>query len=460
MAGQYVDKCGIKDANLKNEIVEQMNLVKGVLSNPDHDLFIRLVRNWNQDKQLHKLMPLSNIPNEETEILKLFGVTKSSIGIDRLEFNDRENYSGHIFESLKNSYELHENIASIENRCNRLLRVASEKQAEALKFSEDNKHQIGYDDGLKWQFQNLKKEAKDARDNLVNVFKEIKIEFDNSQLYKLTKLRAFSDKYRYIERSDDNEKNHDYDMLLKAGLCGNYVNSKKIEGFNSVDLQHVVILIDKESNEINRPPQLIQGPGRLRTLNPARLSTLFCESSEKLKFDITLLEKGDYLDQYNKALEEDKKRTTQEAGDGLVRCLNECIENTAKEIASKTSAERVKKANELTNEIISEVISSFEKVYNDKRHNAKEAQDYFAEVLEYVTSEVEEQLKENNIIVGKFDIEYDIRSVESKVAKNNDAIKDKNKKIIELQLQALETESSLKDIQTKITELLEKNFSK
>ncbi|WP_264719405.1 DEAD/DEAH box helicase family protein [Wolbachia endosymbiont (group B) of Eucosma cana] len=54
----YVKDQGVQSDKLKKELVQHMKCVIDALKeNKDSDLFIRLIRNWNQDKKLHLLMP-------------------------------------------------------------------------------------------------------------------------------------------------------------------------------------------------------------------------------------------------------------------------------------------------------------------------------------------------------------------------------------------------------------------
>ncbi|WCR53471.1 MAG: hypothetical protein PG981_000493 [Wolbachia endosymbiont of Ctenocephalides orientis wCori] len=164
-------------------------------------------------------------------------------------------------------------------------------------------------------------------------FRRIKTEFSNREKYSLSALRLFSDNNRYIERNDQ-----DHDAKLRMGLVGhcadeqydpskNIERESRIQGFNAIDLLHTVMLVDDKSSFINDPPQLIQGPGRLRCLNRVRLSTLFCHSSEKLKFDIELLQKGNYIDAYNKVMEENNKKSPEELGDEILKTIDKLIKD-------------------------------------------------------------------------------------------------------------------------------------
>lgn len=208
------------------------------------------------------------------------------------------------------------------------------------------------------------------------------------------------------------------------GLCGNCADEdyypgqdkereSRIQGYNARNLVHVAMFIDKVSKFINDPQQLIQGAGRLRCLNDKILSALFCFSDVDLKFNIKLLEKGDYIEAFNKAMEEFNKKSPEELGDKILETIEELIKV---EISEKIKdKKKFAEIDELAVKVIENVISSFEIVYNNKRHNHKEAQDYFAKVLEYVTSKVEGQLKKAGVAVGNLSIEHNIRGIQSEI---------------------------------------------
>ncbi|APR97781.1 hypothetical protein [Wolbachia endosymbiont of Folsomia candida] len=452
---QYVK--GVESDALRNEIVEQMQSVIDILNeNKDKDLFTRLVRNWNQDKKLHTLMPLNNVPDDENKILELFQLKKNTS----------------IFQDLKNTYEIKDanntdgNITAIEKECNQLYKELKKEEQERNKyydkhiksFASELEKMIknkpsGYfwmDDKLHYacgsevdnskledletklcnlkkqindkestsEYVQLKQAVKTAEDKLVTNFQKIKHEFSDETKYPLAQLRTFSDKNRY---GKGNSK--DDDAFVRMGLYGNCVDEDyhigqvkdrqtRIHGFSAVGLDHVVVFVDKNSKFIDDPRQSIQSI-RNRCFDRTHTSHYFCYSSVPLKFSPELMLKEEYITDFNKAMEEFNKRSPEELGNEILEVIDKLIQA---EVSGKIKKnEKFAEIDDLAVKVIENVISSFEIVYNNKHHNAKEAQDYFAKVLEHVTSSVEKQLKKEGVAVGNLSIEHNIRGIQSEI---------------------------------------------
>ncbi|WP_341813056.1 hypothetical protein [Wolbachia endosymbiont (group B) of Germaria angustata] len=175
----------------------------------------------------------------------------------------------------------------------------------------------------------------------------------------------------------------DYHALCRMGLVGNDVNPTKVQGYNDINLQHVGMLIDPTSTDLNKPAQLIQAPGRLRCLNSNRHSTFFCYSSGELSFDINLLKKGDYIDAYNKSV---VRLSNQQAyGNKLA---TEIIGYINREIKS------LKRIDDLANQSIEIALNSFIEVYNINGHDFNKSKKEFIDVLKHVRRKLNNYEKE------------------------------------------------------------------
>ncbi|WP_395461039.1 DEAD/DEAH box helicase family protein [Wolbachia endosymbiont (group B) of Ablattaria laevigata] len=83
----YVEDQGVKSHKLKKELVQHMQSVIDVLKeNKDSDLFIRLIRNWNQDKKLHILMPSKELEQIPEKLVALLSSGNYSVVRDYLEY--------------------------------------------------------------------------------------------------------------------------------------------------------------------------------------------------------------------------------------------------------------------------------------------------------------------------------------------------------------------------------------
>jgi hypothetical protein len=83
----YVKNQGIKSNKLKNDLAQQMqSVIDALKENKDSDLFTRLVRNWNQDKKLHILMPSKGLEKVPTKLVNLLGENHHAIVRDYLEY--------------------------------------------------------------------------------------------------------------------------------------------------------------------------------------------------------------------------------------------------------------------------------------------------------------------------------------------------------------------------------------
>lgn len=448
---RYLTEQGIVNDKTTSDIIQGMlDVVKLLQDKKDTDLFTRLVRNWNQDKQLHTMIPI-NLPVDayglnkldKEKILKSLGIGAKEVLFTNLGyftecemFDSTRSLSGRrftfdekklkdIFQYLKDNYEINGNITKIEEECLEAYKQLEESERKRQEYYDQHMYPLedrvraispkGYTYSLSnggfcqlrsWRISdtlspqalnefeekiskdkeefNKYKNGKDyldldslvhySKENLFERFCQVKEQFKMQELYPLLKLRKFSDKYKYIEGSVQ-----DHDALLRMGLCGNYVNHEKVQGFNAIDLQHVVMLIDQRSDFLNNPPQLIQGPGRLRCLNLARPSTFFCYSSERLKFDIKLLQKGDYIDDYNRTVNQDNAKTPEQFGDEILSMIDKLIENEVSKIikgkketdvSSSNEGEKLqfKEVDDLAVEVFDQLISAFEAAYNSKGH--------------------------------------------------------------------------------------------
>lgn len=126
---QYVTDQGIETDELRNEIVQQMTTVIRVLKEKkDTNLFEKLIRNDDEDKRLHALMPVQVIDKKD-DIIKLFGVKGDySKTDDALKFENGKAAS--IFQSLKDTYEVNGNITKIQEECDKSLDKLKEAESK------------------------------------------------------------------------------------------------------------------------------------------------------------------------------------------------------------------------------------------------------------------------------------------------------------------------------------------
>ncbi|WP_264719458.1 hypothetical protein [Wolbachia endosymbiont (group B) of Eucosma cana] len=171
------------------------------------------------------------------------------------------------------------------------------------------------------------------------------------------------------------------------GLVGNDIDPTKVQGYNDINLQHVGMLIDPISTDLNKPAQLIQAPGRLRCLNSNRHSTFFCYSSGELSLDINLLKEGDYIDAYNKSV---VRLSNQQAyGNKLA---TEIIDYINQEIKS------LKRIDDLADQSIEIALNSFIEIYNTNGHDFNRSKKEFIDVLKHARRKLnsyEKELRDN-----------------------------------------------------------------
>ncbi|WP_264374738.1 MULTISPECIES: DEAD/DEAH box helicase family protein [unclassified Wolbachia] len=83
----YVEDQGVKSHKLKKELVQHMQSVIDVLKeNKNSDLLIRLIRNWNQDKKLHLLMPSKELERVPRKLVDLLVEGNDAVVRDYLEY--------------------------------------------------------------------------------------------------------------------------------------------------------------------------------------------------------------------------------------------------------------------------------------------------------------------------------------------------------------------------------------
>ncbi|WP_438456576.1 DEAD/DEAH box helicase family protein [Wolbachia endosymbiont of Kerria lacca] len=83
----YVKDQGVQSDKLKKELVQHMKCVIDALKeNKDSDLFTRLIRNWNQDKKLHLLMPSKELERVPKKLVDLLSNGNDAVVRDYLEY--------------------------------------------------------------------------------------------------------------------------------------------------------------------------------------------------------------------------------------------------------------------------------------------------------------------------------------------------------------------------------------
>lgn len=220
--------------------------------------------------------------------------------------------------------------------------------------------------------------------NAINRYKENLIKkSDQEQLAKLAighlSEGDLEDLYKGLLREEN-----DHNALCRMGLVGNDVDPTKVQGYNDINLQHVGILIDPISTDLNKPAQLIQAPGRLRCLNPNRHSTFFCYSNGELSFDIDLLKKGGgYIDAYNESVA--KLSNQQMYGN---RLATEIIDYINQEIKS------LKRIDDLADQSIQIALDSFIEVYNINGHDFNKSKKEFIDILKHARRKLNNYEKE------------------------------------------------------------------
>lgn len=481
----YVEDQGIKSDQLKKDLVEHMQSVINFLKkNKDSDLFIRLIRNWNQDKKLHILMPSEELEKVPTNLVDLLSRGYYDIVRDYLE------YYGVEEGKMDDFCDLFERVAAERRKFASSLRGLSDKEQDEKKgstrlgedekklledlgkalgmtlqddskltylrysspcyscnekeyplralqdFCYKNKYKVKLvmlDSSANLPTEDLKSKLSDyisgqPLEELELVKKKLSLsdnqsvceDLINLDTYHAKKLKEARTKKndRYIKYhkgriledlnqkqlaklaidhlSEDEledlykgllEEENDYYALCRMGLVGNDVNPTKVQGYNDINLQHVGMLIDPTSTDLNKPAQLIQAPGRLRCLNSNRHSTFFCYSSGELSFDINLLKKGDYIDAYNKS---------------VVRLSNQqaCGNKLATKIIGYINREikSLKRIDALANQSIEIALDSFIEVYNTNGHDFNKSKKEFIGVLKHARRKLnnyEKELRDN-----------------------------------------------------------------
>ncbi|WP_241654111.1 hypothetical protein [Wolbachia endosymbiont of Laodelphax striatellus] len=450
----------------------------------DSDLFIRLIRNWNQDKELHLLMSsegLEQVPEKLVALLssgnysvvrdylEYYGVEESKIddlcelgkeaSAERRKFiNSLRGLSNKEQDKLKESTSLGENEKKLLEGLGKALGMTLKDGSEltysdysrpsysyneksyplrALKdFCYKNKHKVKLENlnrSANLSSEDLKSKLSDyisgqpleelelvkkklSSSNNQGIYEDL-INLDTHYAKKLKEAvsKNNSSDIKYYQEKTLGELNqgqlaklavehlseaelkdwyevlleeeNDYHALCRMGLVGNDVNPSKVQGYNDINLQHVGMLIDPTSTDLNKPAQLIQAPGRLRCLNSNRHSTFFCYSSGELSFDINLLKEGDYIDAYNKSV---VRLSNQQAyGNKLA---TEIIDYINQEIKS------LKRIDDLADQSIEVALNSFIEVYNTNEHDFNESKKEFIGVLKHARRKLnnyEKELRDN-----------------------------------------------------------------
>lgn len=486
----YVEDQGIKSDKLKKNLVKHMRSVINLLKeNKDRDLFIRLIRNWNQDKELHLLMSsegLEQVPTKLVDLLsrgyydvvrdylEYYGVEEGKMddfcdlfkrvaaerrkfasslrglrdkeqdekkGSTRLGENEKKlledlgkalgmtlqdgskltysRYSSPCYSCNKKEYPLgalqdfcYENKykvklvmldssanLSTEDLKSKLSDYISGQPLEELELVKElvkkklspSDNQSVCEDLINldtYHAKELKKAINEKNNLSINHHKKrILQDLNQEQLAKLAIDHLSEAKLKDLYE-DLLKEEKDYHALCRMGLVGNDVNPTKVQGYNDINLQHVGMLIDPISTDLNKPAQLIQAPGRLRCLNSNRKSAFFCYSSGELSFDINLLKKGgEYIDAYNKSV---VRLSNQQAyGNKLA---TEIIDYINQEIKS------LKRIDDLADQSIEIALNLFIEVYNTNEHDFNKSKKEFIGVLKHARRKLnnyEKELRDN-----------------------------------------------------------------
>ncbi|MFP3021394.1 MAG: hypothetical protein ACEY3K_00040 [Wolbachia sp.] len=465
----YVKDQGIQSSKLKRDLVQHMQSVINVLKeNKGSDLFTKLVRNWNQDKKLHILMPPKELRDIPAKLVNLLGENHHAIVRDYLEcygveeskidelcqlgkevcanrkkskdnlpleengkklfeelgkalemtLQNRDNLTYEHLDNLTTSgftynsqYQYNQGkypLETLRNFCNENKYKVKLKSSDDLSAANLKSKLFDYIscqslEQLEKQLHSLrtqlpddlsfgKQTDMDSCEMIVELFSNDK-EGIGSRMRQLAKSLSQKELAKVIDYlSEDTlrsfyqnllEEENDYHALCRMGMVGNDINPTKVQGYNDINLQHVGMLIDPTSTDLNKPAQLIQAPGRLRCLNSNRHSTFFCYSSGKLSFDINQLKKGDYIDVYNESA---AKLSNQQAyGDKLAA---EVINYINQEIKS------LKRIDDLTGQSINIALSSFIEVYNTNQHDFNKSKKEFIGVLKHARRKLTNYEKE------------------------------------------------------------------
>ncbi|WP_264953190.1 MULTISPECIES: DEAD/DEAH box helicase family protein [unclassified Wolbachia] len=481
----YVKDQGVQSDKLKKELVQQMQSVINVLKeNKGSDLFIRLIRNWNQDKKLHLLMSSKELEQIPEKLVALLSRGNYSVVRDYLE------YYGVEESKIDDLCELGKEASAERRKFMNSLRGLSDKEQDELarstplggnekKLLEDLGAVLGmtlengsklfydwwptpsyscnerehplialqdfcYENKHKVKLENLNRSGnlsvEDLKSKLsdyisgqpleeLELVREKLCSSDNQSIYEdLMKLDTYhAKKLKKARTQKDNrsishhkkgilkdlnqeqlaqlaidylseaelgdlyqnllEEENYYHALCRMGLVGNDVNPTKVQGYNDINLQHVGMLVDPISTDLNKPAQLIQAPGRLRCLNSNRHSTFFCYSSGELSFDINLLKEGDYIEAYNKSV----VRLSNQQGYGN-KLATEIIDYINQEIKN------LKRIDDLADKSIQIALNLFIEVYNTNGHDLNKSKKEFIGVLKHARRKLnnyEKELRDN-----------------------------------------------------------------
>ncbi|MGL9718153.1 MAG: hypothetical protein ACR5K9_05710 [Wolbachia sp.] len=484
----YVKNQGVKGDKLKQDLAQHMQSVIDALKNNENsDLFTRLVRNWNQDKKLHILMPsegLEDVPKklvdllsesnyavvrdyleyheveeskidelcqlgkevcaERKEFVNSLGGSKKQAGSTPLGKNekklleelgkalgmklkDRDKLTYRFFSnfiasqfSYNSEYEYNEGkypLKKLRDFCDKnkykvKLKNLDDLSAEDLKSKlcdyigcqplEQLEERL---DSLRGQSSSNSSSDKEAKDNFDTFVKLLISNNDESIKSRIQQFKRGSLQGRLAKaigrlpekkledlRKDLSEEENDYNALCRMGLVGNDINPTKVQGYNDINLQHVAMLIDPVSTDLNKPAQLIQAPRRLRCLNPNRHSAFFCYSNGKLSFDINLLKEGDYISAYNKSVAKLSNRRA--CGDKLATEIIDYINRKIKGL---------KRIDDLAGQSIEIALNSFIEVYNANQHDFNRSKKEFIGVLKHARNKLssyEKELRGNGGTLG------------------------------------------------------------
>lgn len=315
----------------------------------------------------YPLAPLSNFCDKNRYKIKLQNLKSS----ENLSGEDLKNI---FFEyisrkSSENFTCVKEALLSCDNINNDLISLGGKYDAQGLKSAIKSKDEWSYGYHRKEIIQNLNQE----------------------KLAELTLKYLPESTLRDIYKTLLKEEN-DYHALCRMQLTGNDINPSKGEGYNNINLQHVAMLIDKISTNLNKPSKLIQAI-RIRCLNALRHSVFFCYSNDKLTFDINLLKKGEYINPYNESV---AKLSNQQAYGNKLAI--EMINYINKEIKN------LKRIDDFANQGINIVLNSFIETYNTNQHDFNKSKNEFIGILKHAHKKLhnyEKELRDNGETFSK-----------------------------------------------------------
>ncbi|WP_339045824.1 DEAD/DEAH box helicase family protein [Candidatus Mesenet endosymbiont of Agriotes lineatus] len=425
----YVSKLDIKDQDVVADIQKGMKIVwslfKKYHDKENNEKFGTLLNNHNLSREIHSMMPPDFSKLSDDNIIEIFAQGKSYGVFQYL----KSNYGGDLLDTEKECKELYEKLEEG-------IKEAEEYKRDKLDPSREKceliRSQLYNDDGTprksaeklssqkreslrekhtklcsecrecKKEHKNLTEKPKQA---LIKKFKIIQEAFQAEKRYPLNELRAICNKFSII---DENTVDRCLgDDLSRVSLVGFYFNDHRKSGFNNTILYNVVMkeaTVDSLANK----KQCVGRPGRK---NGPIISSSYVDSS-KISNLSEIKDKLMYGSPFDSFEKTEHKIDIKEHAERVIRTIEEIIDS---QFTADTTLNE-DRYNKVIEDVIQYVLNVHREMYNHSEYNKDKTYKNFTKVLKSATSILEKELKNKEIVTGGCEIKLKIKDLESKIA--------------------------------------------